>query len=1369
MRPYAVQPPPAAPRGYPIQSIQSGRAPGAALGGRAGGAPPAVAAGGQPYPVQQPQPAAATTSIPPGTLPPGTVVHVGDCIVTVERFLSEGGFAHVYLATSTVPLPKGAPNATTRHVLKRMVVPDKRGVAEVGKEVEVMRQLKNHPKIVNMIEASVADLPGGVDGSKGYEIYILMEWCQGGGIIDMMNTRLQNRLTEGEILKIFSDVVEAVAHMHYQKPPLIHRDLKVENILLSPPQTYKLCDFGSTTKPLPRDKVPTTVEGIQKIELEINKTTTLQYRAPELVDVWGRKGYDEKIDIWALGVFLYKLCFYTTPFEEHGPLAILNAQYKFPPYPAYSAQIRALIASMLQERASQRPNIYQVHEAVCKLRGVQVRLENKYAGTAAAASSGRSIPAFATGSSNSASSLAAPPSLPTSPSPGLSSPLANIITSGPSPQPPSSMPDSTSSSQQDLYGAVPGLSGNANQIAPMRRGRPTKATASEDMHLLPERQVRTGMASFSGGGSDGFGSGPGKKDGGGTTGSWEAFGGLGAQEGGDGNTGSNNGAGGGSAANAADGFADAFAPTSPVHATSPRFPEPVRSNSSIQTSVQLPSNIAMFSELSKSSSNEEKKEKGNSVDAGATVEDDEERRRFESTFPDINADFALLAPSSVPPAKTSSSTSPPRAIPPLTRAKSAADLPESLVDVTYPITAKSSSPRMPAQLTGERSKTAEEGEAAGPPLPRRPPSASSSSAASVKSPTTMTSGNNDRPLPNAKPTLVSRGSQTSPHLMASWKPPPASNLGGSASPPDSTATATTSTSANAAKRSSSLRQSSIPDLELYSPLDGESRGQDRQAVVDLLGDDLDEIATPNGVLGNGANSFVPLEAKSTSAPPQELGERVPSTAASSVASKRMSFLAGAGAQPQSTSSTPASGRLLPASPSFGGGGGGEREKFRPLKRTSLGQAGAPPPVTSPKPITPTSPLPPIETAGAPDAASVEARFPDLSLDNHGSRVDAAQVAAPTTKETWDEVVEKDDAADSSSEDGETVQLASRQSATKVSAPSFDDDDAPTPRQSSSSARPRFGANNTASPAVPEISRSGPEDQTSASGSESRQYSYASTSSDGGGGGIDLGPALASIHRFAPQADQSATQSDSMRTSPGPMSPASLHSQTSPPLPPTSKTRSGSINSLVSRYEGRGLTGGPPPLGVKPVGLRKNSGGISLDDAGRSGLDQRDPVQPQKLPQWASTGGGRHSPAPSASSVKSPSFDEREESSTVVAGGLERNASPAPGLPPKPATPTMADRQPFKPTPPPGSPIGARAGAGYVHASRPSFGGGRFPPTSNTSAPSGAPGSPADSAGEQEERFAGVSNMKSRWESMAKARDADVRAARTGPRREHAAI
>lgn len=48
-------------------------------------------------------------------------------------------------------------------------------------------------------------------------------------------------------------------------------------------------------------------------------------------------------DVWALGVLLYKLCYYTTPFEEHGPLAIVNAKYTFPAYPVYSPMVQHLI------------------------------------------------------------------------------------------------------------------------------------------------------------------------------------------------------------------------------------------------------------------------------------------------------------------------------------------------------------------------------------------------------------------------------------------------------------------------------------------------------------------------------------------------------------------------------------------------------------------------------------------------------------------------------------------------------------------------------------------------------------------------------------------------------------------------------------------------------------------------------------------------------------------------------------------------------------------------------------------------------------------------------------------------------------------
>ena len=156
----------------------------------------------------------------------------------------------------------------------------------------------------------------------------------------MMNRRLRERLTEAEILTIFVDVLEGVSHMHNSRPPLLHRDLKVENILQSSPTSFKLCDFGSATTISPP---ATTMTEIRALEAELNRHTTLQYRAPEMIDLYNKRHINEKADIWALGVLLYKLCYYTTPFEEHGPLAILNVQYRIPPYPVYSQSMNALI------------------------------------------------------------------------------------------------------------------------------------------------------------------------------------------------------------------------------------------------------------------------------------------------------------------------------------------------------------------------------------------------------------------------------------------------------------------------------------------------------------------------------------------------------------------------------------------------------------------------------------------------------------------------------------------------------------------------------------------------------------------------------------------------------------------------------------------------------------------------------------------------------------------------------------------------------------------------------------------------------------------------------------------------------------------
>lgn len=50
-----------------------------------------------------------------------------------------------------------------------------------------------------------------------------------------------------QVLKVFYQCCKAVLHMHTQQPPITHRDLKLENLLIARDGTVKLCDFGSST------------------------------------------------------------------------------------------------------------------------------------------------------------------------------------------------------------------------------------------------------------------------------------------------------------------------------------------------------------------------------------------------------------------------------------------------------------------------------------------------------------------------------------------------------------------------------------------------------------------------------------------------------------------------------------------------------------------------------------------------------------------------------------------------------------------------------------------------------------------------------------------------------------------------------------------------------------------------------------------------------------------------------------------------------------------------------------------------------------------------------------------------------------------
>ncbi|KAJ2888124.1 Ark- serine/threonine protein kinase [Coemansia asiatica] len=230
------------------------------------------------------------------------------------------------------------------------------------------QQLSGHPQIVRLDAAEVT-----ASGA-----FILIEHCPS-DVLALMNQTLPGHLDEQTILHIFTDTCKAVAHMHYQQQPLLHRDLKVENILIGADGYYKLCDFGSATSNTVAPNARLPREQIVQMDEEIQAMTTLEYRAPEMIDLYLRRGVTEKADIWALGVLLYKLCYFRTPFDNASPLTILNAEYSIPDKPIYSKQLRHVFQMTLREEPRERSTIYTLCTYLCGLRGEVCLLENKYA------------------------------------------------------------------------------------------------------------------------------------------------------------------------------------------------------------------------------------------------------------------------------------------------------------------------------------------------------------------------------------------------------------------------------------------------------------------------------------------------------------------------------------------------------------------------------------------------------------------------------------------------------------------------------------------------------------------------------------------------------------------------------------------------------------------------------------------------------------------------------------------------------------------------------------------------------------------------------------------------------------------------------
>jgi AP2-associated kinase len=143
--------------------------------------------------------------------------------------------------------------------------------------------------------------------------------------------------------------------MHTRSPPIAHRDIKIENVLMFG-KTFKLCDFGSATSDTldpKKDEKNYILSEFSKYE----KTTTFMYRPPEMCDMYSKYQVNTQVDIWMLGCIMYTLMFKKHPFQDAQKLTIINAHYYVPEDNSYSEKLTDFMRLMLTPNPANRPNI----------------------------------------------------------------------------------------------------------------------------------------------------------------------------------------------------------------------------------------------------------------------------------------------------------------------------------------------------------------------------------------------------------------------------------------------------------------------------------------------------------------------------------------------------------------------------------------------------------------------------------------------------------------------------------------------------------------------------------------------------------------------------------------------------------------------------------------------------------------------------------------------------------------------------------------------------------------------------------------------------------------------------------------------------
>ncbi|XP_064008472.1 hormonally up-regulated neu tumor-associated kinase isoform X2 [Pogoniulus pusillus] len=250
----------------------------------------------------------------------------------IGRKLGEGSFAKVR---------EGLHVLTGEKVAVKVI--DKK---RAKKDTYVTKNLRREGQIQQMIRhPNIAQLLDILETENSY--YLVMELCPGGNLMHKIYEK--KRLEEHEARKYIRQLILAVEHLH--RAGVVHRDLKIENLLLDEDNNIKLIDFGLSN-----------CAGILGYSDPFStQCGSPAYAAPELL---ARKKYGPKIDVWSIGVNMYAMLTGTLPFTVE-PFS-LRALYQkmvdkeMNPFPTQlSTAAVNFLRSLLEPDPAKRPNIQQ--------------------------------------------------------------------------------------------------------------------------------------------------------------------------------------------------------------------------------------------------------------------------------------------------------------------------------------------------------------------------------------------------------------------------------------------------------------------------------------------------------------------------------------------------------------------------------------------------------------------------------------------------------------------------------------------------------------------------------------------------------------------------------------------------------------------------------------------------------------------------------------------------------------------------------------------------------------------------------------------------------------------------------------------------